>query len=164
MEPGEWARKALDIIESETRDLVHSGAPTPKSEIDVDIAPLVQKIGATSIAEVEKMIVELQETKDFLESEGERVQREAEHYTTLTQMASASVKIISDTVAGWRDAGHPLRESSQLDLTLSPAEANSTSPRVLDHHQPQSQRPIRARARGKQSPETASGEEQSSPV
>jgi hypothetical protein len=25
MEPGEWARKVLDIIESETRDLVHSG-------------------------------------------------------------------------------------------------------------------------------------------
>jgi len=50
------------------------------------------------------MIGELQAAKDFLESEGERVQREAEHYTTLTQMASASVKIISDTVAGWRQA------------------------------------------------------------
>jgi hypothetical protein len=37
----------------------------------------------------------LQAAKDFLESEGERVQREPEHYTTLTQMASASVKIIS---------------------------------------------------------------------
>ena len=71
MEPGEWARKALDIIESETRDLVQSGAPTRKSETDVDIAPLVQKIGATSIAEVEKMIGELQAAKDFLESEGE---------------------------------------------------------------------------------------------
>ena len=58
MEPGEWARKALDIIESETRDLVHSGAPTRKSETEVEIAPLVQKIGATSIAEVEKMIGE----------------------------------------------------------------------------------------------------------
>ena len=124
MEPGEWARKALDIIESETRDLVHSGVPMPKSETDVDIAPLVQKIGATSIAEVEKMIGELQAAKDFLESEGERVQREAEQYTTLTQMASASVKIISDTVAGWREAGHPLRDnsrSSQFDLTLSPS-------------------------------------------
>ena len=167
MEPGEWARKALDIIESETRDLVHSGAPTRKSETDVDIAPLVQKIGATSIAEVEKMIGELQAAKDFLESEGERVQREAEHYTTLTQMASASVKIISDTVAGWREAGHPLRDhsrSSQFDLTLAPADDNSTLARVQDHHQPQSQRPIRARTRGKQSPETASGEEQSSPV
>ena len=39
---------------------------------------------------------------------GERVQREAEHYTILTQMASALVKIIADTVAGWREAVHPL--------------------------------------------------------
>ena len=82
-----------------------------------------------------------------------------------TQTALASVKIISDTVAGWREAGHPLRDhsrSSQFDLTLSPAEDDST--RVLNQHQPQSQRPIRARTRGKQSPETASGEEQSSPL
>jgi len=159
MEPGEWARKALDIIESETRDLVPSGAPTRKSETEVEIAPLVQKIAATSIAEVEKMIGELQAAKDFLESEGERVQREVEHYTTLNQMASASVKIISDTVAGWREAGHPLRDhskSSQFDLSFSPAEDNST--RVSGQHQPQSERPIRARTR------TASGEEQSSPV
>jgi hypothetical protein len=164
MEPGEWARKALDIIESETRDLVYSGAPTPTSETEVEIAPLVQKVGAITIAEIEKMIGELQAAKDFLESEGERVQREAEHYTTLTQMASASVKIISDTVAGWREAGHPLRDHSspQFDLTLSPAEDNTSSARVQDHHQPQSQRPIRARTRGKQSPEAASGEEQSS--
>jgi hypothetical protein len=167
MEPGEWACKALDIIENETRDLVHSGAPTCKSETDVDIAPLVEKIGATSIAEVEKLIGELQAAKDFLESEGERVQREAEHYTTLTQMASASVKIIADTVAGWREAGHPLRDhsrSSQFDLTWSPAEDNTDWTSVPDQHQPQSQRLIRARARGQQSPETASGEEQSSPV
>jgi hypothetical protein len=165
MEPGEWARKALEIIESETRDLVHSGAPTPTSETDVEIAPLVQKVGATSIAEIDRMIRELQEARDALQSEGERVQREAQHYTTFTQMALASVKIISDTVAGWREAGHPLQShsrSSQFDLTPSPTEDNSTSARVQDHHQPQSQRPIRARTRGKQSPETASGEEQSS--
>ena len=168
MEPGKWALQALTNIEGETRELVHAGeASTPKCGTDVEIAPLVQKIAATSIAEVEKMIGELQAAKDFLESEGDRVQREAEQYTTLTQMASASVKIISDTVAGWREAGHPLRDhsrSSQFDLTLAPADDNSTWARVQDHHQPQSQRPIRARTRGKQSPETASGEEQSSPV
>jgi Zn-dependent M32 family carboxypeptidase len=159
MEPGEGARKALDIIESETRDLVPSAAPTRKSETEVEIAPLVQKIAATSIAEVEKITGELQAAKDFMESEGERVQREAEHYTTLTQMASASIKIISDTVAGWREAGHPLRDHSrfsQFDLSLSPVEDNST--RVSGQHQPQPERPIRARTR------TASGEEQSSPV
>src|SRR5262249_48599985 len=115
--------KLLDIVESETRDLVYSGVPTPESETDVEIAPLVQKVGATSIAEIEKMIGELQEARDFLQSEGERVQRETNHYTTLTQLASASVKIISDTVAGWCEAGHPVRNhsrSSQFELTLSP--------------------------------------------
>jgi hypothetical protein len=77
----------------------------------------------------------LQAAKDFLESEGERVQREMEHYTTLTQMASASVKIISDTVAGWREAGHPVRSHSrspQFDLTLPPADDNTGSARVPD--------------------------------
>jgi hypothetical protein len=165
MEPGEWARKALDIIESETRDLVYSGAPTPTSETEVEIAPLVQKVGAISIAEIETMIGELQAAKDFLESEGKRVQREAEHYTTLTQMASASVKIISDTVAGWRQAGHPVRDDSrspQFDLTLSPAEDNTSSARLPDQHQPQSQRPIRTGNREKRPPEIASVEEQSS--
>jgi Zn-dependent M32 family carboxypeptidase len=146
MEPGEWARKALDIIESETRDLIHSGASTPKSEADVEIAPLVQKIAATSIAEIENMIEELQAAKDFLESEGQRVRRETEHYTNLTQMASASVKIISDTVAGWREAGHPLRNHPpQFDLTPSPAEDSAGAARVPDQQSPQSQRPTRAR-------------------
>ena len=154
MEPGKWALQALDIIESETRDLVHTGAPsTPKSETDVEIAPLVEKVGATPIAEIEKMIGELQEAKDFLQSEGERVQRETEHYTTLTQMASASVKIISDTVAGWREAGHPLRNhsrQSQFEFTPSPAEDNTGSVRVPDQQSPQSQGQIRARTRRKE--------------
>jgi hypothetical protein len=76
----------------------------PTAETDMDIAPLVHKVGATSIAEIEKLIGELQEARDFLQSEGERVRRETERYTNLTQTASASVKIISDTVAGWRGA------------------------------------------------------------
>ncbi len=48
----------------------------PKTETDPDSAPLIQKIGATSIAEIEKLIGELQETRNFLESEGQRIQRE----------------------------------------------------------------------------------------
>jgi len=147
-----WALQALDIIESETRDLVPAWAPsTPKSETDVEIAPLVQQIGATSIAEIEKMIGELQEAKDFLQSEGERVQRETEHYTTLTQMASASVKIISDTVAKWREAGHPLRNhstSTQFEATPFPPEDGTGSVGAPDQPS-QSQGQIRARTRRK---------------
>jgi hypothetical protein len=81
------------------------------------------------------MIGELQEAKDFLQSEGERVQRETEQYTTLTQMASASVKIISDTVAKWREAGHPLRNhstSTQFEVTPFPPEDGTGSEGVPD--------------------------------
>jgi hypothetical protein len=144
MEPAQWAPEPLDIIESETRD---------KSVTDVEIASLVEKVGAKSLAEIEKMIGELQEARDFLQSEGERVQRETEQYTTLTQMASASVKIISDTVARWREAGHPLRSHSswsQLEITSSPSENDPDSVRMPDQQSPQSQRQIRARTRGKQ--------------
>src|SRR5215471_12458821 len=144
MEPMKWALQALDIIESETRDLASAGAPsTPKSETDVEIAPLVQQI--------EKMIGELQEAKDFLQSEGERVQRGTEQYTTLTQMASASVKIISDTVAKWREAGHPLRNhstSTQFEVTPFPPEDGTGSVGVPDQPS-QSQGQIRARTRRK---------------
>jgi hypothetical protein len=148
-----WKR-ALEMIESESRALVQTETPsTPKSETDLEIAPLVQNLGTTSIAEIEKMIAELQEARDFLQAEGERVQREAEHYSTLTQMASASVKIISDTVAGWREAGHPLRNdwrSSQFDVMPSLTEDNNGSVRVPDQQSPQSQGQIRARTRRKE--------------
>ena len=81
----------------------------PKTETDPDSAPLIQKIGATSIAEIEKLIGELQETRNFLESEGQRVQRETARYINLTQRALDSVRIIFDTLSGWRQAGHPMR-------------------------------------------------------
>ena len=155
MEPGKWAlEEALAAIESETRHLVHTEAlPAPMAETDVEIAPLVQKVGATSLAEIEKLIGELLEAKDFLQSEGERVQRETERYTNLTQMASASVKIISDTVAGWREAGHPLRNqprSGEMEVTPSPAEDVTGSLRVPDQELPQPQAQIHARTRGKE--------------
>ena len=67
MEPGEWALQALDMIESEIRAVVHSETPlAPKSETDMELASLIQKIGATSIVEIEKIIGALQEAKDFL--------------------------------------------------------------------------------------------------
>ena len=99
--------------ESKNRDLVHVEASwTPKTETDVDIAPLIQKVGATSIAEIEKLIGVLQQAKHFLQTEGERIQRETVRYIKFAQLGSASVKVLFDTVSGWRQEGHPLRKFS----------------------------------------------------
>jgi hypothetical protein len=105
---------------SEDLDLVHLKAPsTPKTETDADIAPIVQQVGAPSIAQIERLIGELQEAKSFLASEGERIQREMVRYVKFSQMASASVKTIFDTLSGGRQEGHPMRKfvSSADDST-----------------------------------------------
>jgi len=97
--------------ESKNRDLVHVEASwTPKTETDVDIAPLIQKVGATSIAEIEKLIGELQQAKHFLQTEGERIQRETVRYIKFAQLASASVKIIFDTGLRLAPGGSPLAQ------------------------------------------------------
>jgi hypothetical protein len=96
---------------SDNRDLAHlEESSTPKSETVADVRPLIQNLGALSIAQIEKLIGELHEARNFLESERERIQRETARYINFTHIASASVKIISDTLSGWHQAGHPLSE------------------------------------------------------
>jgi len=93
------------------RDLAHlEASSTPKSETVADVRPLIQNLGAPSIAQIEKLIGELHEARNVLESERERIQRETARYIKLIQIASASVKIISDALSGWRQTGHPLSE------------------------------------------------------
>ena len=75
-----------------------------QSETDGEMTPLIQKIGATSIAEIDRLIAELQEAKDHLQSERERIERETVRYKNLAQMASTTAKIISDAVSQWNPA------------------------------------------------------------
>jgi hypothetical protein len=114
MKPVTRALQTLAAIESETRELIHAEAPsTGSTETDAEIVPLVQKIGARSIAEIEKLIGEMQEAKNFLQTEWERIQRETARYTNLAKTTSASVEIIFDAVRGWREAGHPVDNQSK---------------------------------------------------
>src|SRR5262245_13206902 len=86
-------------IEGEVCDLPNA-KPWLQATND-EIAPLIQKLGATSTAEIERLIAELQEAKDHLQSERERIERETRRYTSLTQMASTTARIISDAVSQW---------------------------------------------------------------
>ena len=85
-----------------------------------DVGSLIQKIGLTSTAELEKLIGELQRARSYLEFEGERIQREAVDYAELSQAASSCLKVISETVAEWRKAGHSVRNTH--DGTAGPAQ------------------------------------------
>jgi len=109
IKPVTRALQTLAAIESETRELILAEAPSQRlAETDAEVVLLIEKIGATSIGEIEKLIGGMQEAKNFLQSEKERIQRETARYAKLAQTASASIEIIFDTVRGWRKAGHPV--------------------------------------------------------
>lgn len=71
------------------------------------ISMLVQRVAGASLSEIDNVMDELRTMRDLLRSEGERVQREVAGYANLSQTAAASMKIISDSMAQWRDAVSP---------------------------------------------------------
>jgi hypothetical protein len=58
-------------------------------------------VGVTSIAEIEKLMEELLAARDYLQSEGERVRQVNARYTHLAKTASASAKIIAESLGEW---------------------------------------------------------------
>ena len=93
------------VAEGDVCDLA-CAKPATQPETDTEIAPIIQKLGASSIADIDNLVSELQEARDYLQSEGERIRAGTVRYIRLTGAASASVKIIFDAVRAWRTADH----------------------------------------------------------
>jgi hypothetical protein len=65
---------------------------------------LVQRVAGASISEIDNVIEDLRGMREFLRNEGERVQREIAGYATVSQSAATSMKVISESMAQWRNA------------------------------------------------------------
>ncbi len=84
----------------------------PSAEATVDnVNSLIQRVAGTSLAEIEKLISELESLRDLLHAEGQRVQREISGYAQLSQAAMKSTRMISDNVTQWKRAADGLRNS-----------------------------------------------------
>jgi hypothetical protein len=80
------------------------------------------KAGEASIADIDKLMGELQLARDYLQSEGDRVRQMMARYAHLAETASASVKIIADNVGRWRNS------DKHADLALPHTSAPDLSP------------------------------------
>jgi hypothetical protein len=78
--------------------------------------------GEMSIADIDKLMGELQMARDYLQSEGERVRQMMARYAHLAETASASVKIIAESLGKWRNS------DKQPDLVLPHTSAPDLSP------------------------------------
>ena len=112
-----------EVIEQEVLDLGDAEQLTaPLSESDQELASLIRQVGMTSITDIDQLIGELEEARDYLKSEEERIRAETARYTALTQAASASAKIIFDAVRDWRKADHSDRTQLRASV-FEPADA-----------------------------------------
>jgi hypothetical protein len=94
-------------LEGEIRKLVHRDAALrPQSDAGEfganNLNSLIERISGTSVMEIDKLIAELQTLRDYLQNEGQRVQREVAEYAHMSQAATKSTKIIAESLAQWK--------------------------------------------------------------
>ena len=89
-------------MEAEIREFVQRDGASLRWEGDSELVAkravmLVQRMGGTSVQEIDGLIAELQTLRALLQEEGERVQRKLAEYAHLCQSATQSTKIIADS-------------------------------------------------------------------
>ena len=93
-----------------------------QAEADTEMIPsLIEKVGATTIAEIDRLTAELQEAKSYLQSEGERIEQDTVRYTNLAEMALFTTKIIFDAVSQWHPASN---QQNTSEVTAASTENN----------------------------------------
>ena len=90
------------------RDVEISLRGQPESEMAASsINSVLQRVTGASVQEIETLIAELETLRDMLKDEAARVQREIVQYSTLTQGALQSTKIIAESLTQWKKGpGH----------------------------------------------------------
>jgi hypothetical protein len=101
-------------LEGEIKEFVRRDAPflrRPQPEAGGEannVSSLIQRVAGTSMNEIERLIAQLQDMRDFLQIEGERIQREIAGYALLSQTARTHIETLSDHMAQWKaGTAHP---------------------------------------------------------
>jgi hypothetical protein len=96
--------QTVEEVEGEISDVVRREVATnparqPENELVArNINSLLQRVTATSLQEIDNLITELESSRDMLQSEAARVQREIVQYSILSQATLQSTKIITESL------------------------------------------------------------------
>ena len=109
---GDVERQASSEFEGEIREFIRrdmstrrpgSAEPIATSQAESEnLNSLLERVSGATVAEIDRLIAELQTIRSLLHSEGERVRREITGYAGLSQSAVATMKVINDTLAQLR--------------------------------------------------------------
>lgn len=82
-------------------------APINGSAVE-DLNAVVRRVAGDSIEEIDRVIRALENVRDMMRNEGERVSREIAGYASLSQAAVTAMKVFADSIHKWKDgSGNP---------------------------------------------------------
>ena len=67
-----------------------------------DLNALVRRVASVSMEEIDRVIRALQDVREMMRKEGERVSREVAGYASLSHAAVAAMKVMADSIKEWK--------------------------------------------------------------
>jgi hypothetical protein len=100
--------KSITEIEGALREFVGQDVRNPRRDpkLAIDAAANIESLAqrATTLGELRNVIQELQHLHDFLESEGDRIQREISEYAQVSRTTANATRLIADNMLNWKKA------------------------------------------------------------
>jgi hypothetical protein len=132
---------AAPEIDTALRESVRQNAahirhePENTNQVVTDVNSLVQRVADVSLDQLDDAISDLQQLRDFLHSEGERIQREISGYLQLNRTAIGSTKSIVDNIVQWKKAAHSTARAPErgdfVGSTLPPPPSSTAAKDVF---------------------------------
>jgi len=100
--PSEFEGEIREFIRRDVAHLRRPGSEGSSEQAVTNINSLLDRVSGSSVSEIDSLIADLRNVRDFLQTEGDRVQREIASYAQLSQVAMTSVKIIAESMSQWK--------------------------------------------------------------
>jgi CBS-domain-containing membrane protein len=91
--------KIIAILQRERDEIVPANSATE------NLSALIRRVSGQSMEEIDLVIRELENVRDMLRNEGERVVREIAGYARLSHSLMSATKMIADNVKQWKQPG-----------------------------------------------------------
>jgi hypothetical protein len=103
-------------LRREAEDVTRGGLrPENAAQVVTDACSLVQQVAGVSLDQLDDVIVDLRNLRDFLHREGVRVQREISGFLQLNQAAIGSTKFITDNIRQWKEGARGASPHSETE-------------------------------------------------
>ena len=132
--PAQQIEEALrESVRQNAAHMRHESENTSQAVTDVN--SLVQRVADVSLDQLDDAIVDLRRLRDFLHSEGERIQGEISGYLQLNHTSIGATRSIVDNIAQWKKAAHSTARAPErgdfVGSTVPPAPSPTVGKDVL---------------------------------